>query len=43
MRLDFTNCAFESIDYQEKINYLKGFEVNEKTIKKALIDYSLKK
>jgi hypothetical protein len=34
---------FEDIDYQEKIIFKKGFEVDEKTIKKALINYSLQK
>lgn len=32
---------FNDIDYSEKIIFKKGFEVNEKTIKKALIDFSL--
>lgn len=33
---------FKDIDYSEKIIYLKGFETNDKTIKKSLIDFSLK-
>jgi len=32
---------FKDIDYQEKIIYLKGYETNDKTIKKELIDFSL--
>jgi hypothetical protein len=34
---------FEDIDYQEKIIFKKEFEVDEKIIKKALINYSLQK
>ena len=32
---------FKDIDYQEKIIYLKGYEVNDKTIKEELINFSL--
>lgn len=32
---------FKDIDYQEKIIYLKGYETDDKTIKKELIDFSL--
>ena len=32
---------FQDINYKEKIIYLKGFEVDDKIIKKALIEFSL--
>ena len=32
---------FKDIDYQEKIIYLKGYETDDKVIKKELIDFSL--
>ncbi len=32
---------FKDIDYQEKIIYLKGYETDDKIIKKKLIDFSL--
>jgi len=32
---------FQDINYQEKIVYLKGFEVSDKIIKKELINFSL--
>ena len=32
---------FKDIDYSEKIIYLKGFETDDKIIKKSLIDFSL--
>ena len=34
---------FKDINYTEKIGYLPGFEVNDKEIKKALTEFSLKK
>ena len=33
---------FEDINYAEKIEYLPGFEVSDKEVKKALIEFSLK-
>ncbi|MFH1233143.1 MAG: nucleotidyl transferase AbiEii/AbiGii toxin family protein [Patescibacteria group bacterium] len=33
---------FKDIDYQEEIEYLKGFEVSDEIIKKKLIEFSLK-
>lgn len=33
---------FKDIDYQEKIEYLKGFKINDEIIKKELIKFSLK-
>ena len=33
---------FNDISYREKITYLTGFEVDEKEVKKNLIEYSLK-
>lgn len=32
---------FEDIDYQEEVVYLKGFAVNDKIIKKKLIEFAL--
>ena len=32
---------FKDINYSEKVNYLKGFEVSDRTIKKELINFSL--
>lgn len=32
---------FDDINYSEKVDFLPGFEVSERKIKKALIDYSL--
>jgi len=32
---------FKDIDYGEEINYLKGFEVNNKIIQKELINFSI--
>ena len=32
---------FEDVNYSEKVNYLKGFEVSDRTIKKELINFSL--
>ena len=32
---------FEDINYSEEVNYLKGFEVSDKIIKKELINFSL--
>lgn len=32
---------FEDIDYSEQVVYKKGFEVDDKTVKKALIEFSL--
>jgi len=32
---------FKDIDYSEKIIYLKGFETDDKIIRKSLIDFSL--
>ena len=32
---------FQDINYSERIKYLKGFEVNDKIIKKELIEFSL--
>ena len=32
---------FDDINYQEKINFLPGFEVGEKEVKKKLIEFSL--
>lgn len=34
---------FNDIDYSEKVEFLPGFEVSDKIIKKALIDFSLEK
>jgi len=34
---------FKDINYTEEIEYLPGFEVNDKEIKKALTEFSLKK
>ena len=34
---------FSDINYGEEIIFKKGFEINEKTIKKALVDFSLQK
>lgn len=34
---------FKDIDYSEKIDYIKGFEVSDKIIKKELIKFSLTK
>lgn len=33
---------FKDIDYSEKIIYMKGFKIDDKIIKKGLIDFSLK-
>ncbi len=33
--------AFEDINYGEKIEFLPGFEVSEKKVKKELIEFSL--
>jgi hypothetical protein len=33
---------FKDIDYAEEVEFLKGFEVKDATIKKALIEFSLK-
>lgn len=33
--------CFEDINYKEKVVYLKGFETDDKIIKKSLIDFSL--
>lgn len=33
---------FNDIDYSEQVDYLKGFEVNDKKIKEELLDFSLK-
>jgi len=32
---------FKDIDYTEKVDYLKGFEVGDEIIKKKLADFSL--
>jgi len=32
---------FDDIDYREQVEFLPGFEVNEKIIKKALVDFSI--
>ena len=32
---------FKDIDYKEEIIYLKGYETNDKTIRRGLIDFSL--
>ncbi|MDO8593009.1 MAG: nucleotidyl transferase AbiEii/AbiGii toxin family protein [bacterium] len=32
---------FTDIDYREEVEFLKGFKVDDKTIKKALIEFSL--
>ncbi len=32
---------FDDIDYRQKVNYKKGFETDEETIKKALTEFSL--
>jgi len=32
---------FKDIDYQEKIIYLKGYKIDDKIVKKRLIDFSL--
>lgn len=33
---------FKDIDYTEEINYMKGFEIDDKIIRKELIEFSLK-
>ncbi len=33
--------CFDDIDYRQKVNYKKGFETDEETIKKALTEFSL--
>jgi hypothetical protein len=32
---------FQDISYQEEVEYLQGFTVDQKTIQKALIEFSL--
>ena len=32
---------FDDIDYRQKVNYKKGFETDEETVKKALTEFSL--
>ncbi len=32
---------FDDIDYQQEVNYKKGFKVDEETVKKALVKFSL--
>jgi len=34
---------FDDINYQEKVTYLPGFSVDEKLVKKKLVEYSLEK
>ena len=33
---------FDDVDYREEVIYLPGFEVNDKIVKKALTEFSLK-
>lgn len=32
---------FADIDYTEKVEFLKGFEINDETVKKQLTDFAL--